>query len=84
VCSGLGGFPLLGGGAVFRGCFVDRSLVLQPILARAKAWENIRHMVVSVQGPPREVKSEEEKELKVSRAEFVRKIEDLCRERTRS
>lgn len=32
----------------------------------------------------REVKSEEEKELKVSRIEFVRKIEDLCRERSRS
>ena len=32
----------------------------------------------------REVKSEEEKELKVSRVEFVRKIEDLCRERSRS
>jgi hypothetical protein len=32
----------------------------------------------------REVKSEEEKELKVSRTEFVRKIEDCCRERSRS
>ena len=32
----------------------------------------------------REVKSEEEKELKVSRAEFVRQIEDLCRERSNS
>ena len=32
----------------------------------------------------REVKSEKEKELKVSRVEFVRKIEDLCRERSRS
>ena len=32
----------------------------------------------------REVKSEEEKELKVSRVELVRKIEDLCRERSRS
>ena len=32
----------------------------------------------------REVKSEEEKELKVSRAEFVRRVEDLCRERSRS
>jgi hypothetical protein len=32
----------------------------------------------------REVKSEEEKELKVSRAEFVQQIEDLCRERSRS
>ena len=32
----------------------------------------------------REVKSEEEKELKVSRVKFVRKIEDLCRERSRS
>ena len=32
----------------------------------------------------REVKSEEEKELKVSRVEFVQKIEDLCRERSRS
>ena len=32
----------------------------------------------------REVKSEEEKELKVSRVEFVHKIEDLCRERSRS
>ena len=31
-----------------------------------------------------EVKSEEEKELKVSRVKFVRKIEDLCRERSRS
>jgi hypothetical protein len=32
----------------------------------------------------REVKSEEEKELKLSRAEFVRQIEELCRERSRS
>ena len=32
----------------------------------------------------REVKSEEEKELKVSRATFFQKIEDLCRERSRS
>ena len=32
----------------------------------------------------REIKSEEEKELKLSRAEFVRKIEKLCRERSRS
>ena len=32
----------------------------------------------------REVKSEKEKELKVSRVEFVRKIENLCRERSRS
>ncbi|KAH9171607.1 hypothetical protein EDB89DRAFT_1906886 [Lactarius sanguifluus] len=32
----------------------------------------------------REVKSEEEKELKVARAEFVQQIEDLCRERSRS
>ena len=32
----------------------------------------------------REVKSEEEKELKVSRVEFVRNIENLCRERSRS
>jgi hypothetical protein len=32
----------------------------------------------------REVKSEEEKELKVSRVEFVLKIEDCCRERSRS
>ncbi|KAI9450273.1 hypothetical protein BJY52DRAFT_1357697 [Lactarius psammicola] len=32
----------------------------------------------------REVKSEEEKELKVSRSEFVQQIEDLCRERSRS
>jgi hypothetical protein len=32
----------------------------------------------------REVNSEEEKELKVSRDEFFRKIEDLCRERSRS
>jgi hypothetical protein len=32
----------------------------------------------------REVKSEEEKELKVSRATFVQQIEDLCRERSRS
>ncbi len=32
----------------------------------------------------RKVKSEEEKELKVSRAEFVQQIEDLCRERSRS
>ncbi|KAH9029425.1 hypothetical protein EDB85DRAFT_1867188 [Lactarius pseudohatsudake] len=32
----------------------------------------------------REVKSEEEKELKVSRAEFVQQIEDICRERSRS
>ncbi|KAH8980307.1 hypothetical protein EDB92DRAFT_1937150 [Lactarius akahatsu] len=32
----------------------------------------------------REVKSDEEKELKISRAEFVRQIEDLCRERSRS
>jgi hypothetical protein len=32
----------------------------------------------------REVKSEEEKELKVSRAEFVQQMEDLCRERSRS
>ncbi|KAH8977868.1 hypothetical protein EDB86DRAFT_3091364 [Lactarius hatsudake] len=31
-----------------------------------------------------EVKSEAEKELKVSRAEFVQQIEDLCRERSRS
>ena len=31
-----------------------------------------------------EVKNEEEKELKVSRAEFVRKVEDLCRERPNS
>ena len=31
-----------------------------------------------------EIKSEEEKELKVSRVKFVRKIEDLCRERSRS
>ncbi len=32
----------------------------------------------------REVKSEEEKELKASRAEFVQQIEELCRERSRS
>ena len=32
----------------------------------------------------REVKSEEEKELKHSRTELVRQIEDLCRERSRS
>ena len=32
----------------------------------------------------REVKSEEEKELKVSRAMFVQQVEDLCRERSRS
>ena len=32
----------------------------------------------------REVKSEEEKELNVSRAEFVRRVEDLCRERSKS
>ncbi|KAH9039451.1 hypothetical protein EDB83DRAFT_2411806, partial [Lactarius deliciosus] len=32
----------------------------------------------------REMKSEEEKELKVSRAEFVQRIEYLCRERSRS
>jgi hypothetical protein len=32
----------------------------------------------------RKVKSEEEKELKVPRVEFIRKIEDLCRERSRS
>jgi hypothetical protein len=32
----------------------------------------------------RELQSEEDKELKVSRAEFVRRIEDLCRERSRS
>ena len=32
----------------------------------------------------REVKSEEEKELKASRAEFVRRVEDLCRERSKS
>jgi hypothetical protein len=32
----------------------------------------------------REVKSEEEEELKVSRATFVRQIEHLCRERSRS
>ena len=31
-----------------------------------------------------EVKNEEEMELKVSRAEFVRNIEDLCRERSKS
>jgi hypothetical protein len=30
----------------------------------------------------REIKSEEEKELKLSRAEFVRQIQDLCRERS--
>ena len=32
----------------------------------------------------REVKSEEEKELKVSRATFFQQIEDLCRERSKS
>ena len=32
----------------------------------------------------RELKSEADKELKTSRAEFVRRIEDLCRERSRS
>ena len=32
----------------------------------------------------RELKSEEDKELKASRTEFVRKIEDLCRDRSRS
>ena len=32
----------------------------------------------------REVKSEEEKELKVSRATFVQQVEELCRERSRS
>lgn len=32
----------------------------------------------------RELKSEEDKELKASRVEFVRKIEGLCRERSRS
>jgi hypothetical protein len=32
----------------------------------------------------REIKSEEDKELKLSRAEFVQKIEYLCRERSRS
>lgn len=32
----------------------------------------------------RELKSEEDNELKVSRAEFVRKVEDLCRERSSS
>ena len=32
----------------------------------------------------RELKSEADKELKASRAEFVRRIEDLCRERSRS
>lgn len=32
----------------------------------------------------RELKSEEDKELKVSRAEFIRRIEYLCRDRSRS
>lgn len=43
--------PCLGGRWYNPWELVGRVLVVHPILAHAIAWENLRHMVVSVQGP---------------------------------
>ena len=34
------------------GAVLSFGILLQPILAHAEAWEHLRHMVVTVQGPP--------------------------------